>query len=398
MGRLIEGFWDCPYCDHKRISGLVKVCPNCNKPRGDLVKFYMDGTKNYISEEKAKTISRNPDWVCSFCDSLNSDDVTICHVCNASKADSERNYFENQKKLQEQKKRMEQIYANSDAMKEDDSPIAKETERSSNTSSYNQDYLDYHPTYPTQNNSFATPAKKKNSIFKSKKFWGISAIVLASILLITGLVFLFLPKQAEGVVDGFSWERSISIEEYKTFQESDWSLPPGARLERTQTEIRGYEQVLDHYETKTRTYTEEVLDHYETVVVGYRDLGNGTFEEITEQKAVYRTETKTETYQDPVYRDEPIYATKYYYEIDRWTHSKYVKSSGNDKEPYWETYICKDKEREGTKSETYKITIVTDDGKQETYTLDFNVWNNLNKGDKVKLKVHFGGKAEIITD
>ena len=65
------------------------------------------------------------------------------------------------------------------------------------------------------------------------------------------------------------------------------------------------------------------------------------------------TETKTETYQEPVYRDEPIYETKYYYEIDKWLHKEYIKTSGNDKEPVWGEYTLKDKERENGRTERY---------------------------------------------
>ena len=39
MGKLIEGFWDCPYCGQKSIGGLTKVCPNCNTPRGKNIKL-----------------------------------------------------------------------------------------------------------------------------------------------------------------------------------------------------------------------------------------------------------------------------------------------------------------------------------------------------------------------
>ena len=93
------------------------------------------------------------------------------------------------------------------------------------------------------------------------------------------LVMLFTPKVMDVEVQDFSWNRGINVEELVTVEESDWSLPAGARLKYEQPEIKGYTQVLDHYETKTRTYTEQVLDHYEEYVSGYRDLGNGHFEE-----------------------------------------------------------------------------------------------------------------------
>ena len=55
MGRIIEGYWDCKYCDSKGISGSIRECPNCGHPRDDTVKFYLKDEKKYVSEEKAKT-------------------------------------------------------------------------------------------------------------------------------------------------------------------------------------------------------------------------------------------------------------------------------------------------------------------------------------------------------
>lgn len=385
MGKLIEGFWDCPYCGQKRIGGLTKTCPNCNTPRGKNIKFYMDDPTNYVTDDVAKKVSKNPDWLCTYCDSLNSDDLKICRVCGAEKEESKSDYFENRKKQEEHKRKVENAYTTT-------STSVAEQKNSFPNNNFSKNSSDNF----SPNTKHNKPVKKKKSF--SSKFLKIGAISLAAILLITGLVCLFMPKTQEGIVDSFSWSRSIEVEEYKTVQESDWSVPPGGRTLYTQREIKTYEQVLDHYETKTRTYTEEVLDHYEDYVSGHRDLGNGMFEEIISQRPVYRTETKTETYQEPVYRQEPVYATKYYYEIDKWMHKDYVKTSGSDKDPYWGEYTFKDKEREGTKSEDYKIHITNKDGKKKEYSVDFDVWNKLNQGDSVKLKVYIGGKAELITE
>lgn len=391
MGKLIEGFWDCPYCDTKHIGGLTKVCPNCLKQRDKHIKFYMDDPQNYISEEKAKTISKNPDWLCSFCDSLNSDDIDICKVCGATKSDSKLNYFQG---LEKKEKLKQQLLPNDYTDTDNQSLQNNQVEDNCSVNKHNTSAVENMNTYKSISDIKTTKPKKK--LFS--KFTKITAIALASILLITGLVFLFIPKTQEGVVDGFTWERSISVEELRTVNESDWTLPSGARLQYTQNEIRSYKQVIDHYETKTRTYTEQVLDHYEEYVSGYRDNGNGTFEEITAQRPVYRTETRTETYEEPVYRQEPIYDTKYYYEIDKWMHKEYVKTSGSDKEPYWGEYNYKTKEREGSKSENYKITIINNDNETKEYFVDFDVWKKLNKGESVKLKVYIGGRAELITE
>ena len=81
MGKLVEGLWDCPFCDNKRIRAGQKTCPNCGHPQDENTKFYMPDAIEYVSEEKAAKISRNPDWQCSFCGSLNSDNLPGNFFC-----------------------------------------------------------------------------------------------------------------------------------------------------------------------------------------------------------------------------------------------------------------------------------------------------------------------------
>ena len=81
MGKIIEGLWDCPFCGNKRIRAGQKTCPDCGHPQDENTKFYMPDEIKYVSEEEAEKISRNPDWQCSFCGSLNSDDLNVCKNC-----------------------------------------------------------------------------------------------------------------------------------------------------------------------------------------------------------------------------------------------------------------------------------------------------------------------------
>ena len=408
MGRIIEGVWDCKYCGADKIRGSVYKCPNCGRQRDNDVTFYIDNPKNYISKEAEEKLNKNPDWLCSFCDALNSDDNETCYNCGASKEDSEANYFENKERQAkiEQERLLEREKANASYDRDGrerswdtEEEIESEVERLSN--------VDVPITYDSiedelndiveesHREDYYRNERRQKKLF-SKKLLGITAGVLAVILAITGLVYLFTPKIEEVTIQSFEWERNIEVEEYKTVKEDDWSVPAGGRVYDERTEIKTYVSVIDHYETKTRTYTEQVLDHYEEYVSGYRDLGNGHFEEITSQRPVYRTETRTETYEEPVYRQDPVYATKYYYEIERWLHKENLKTSGKDQNPYWYEYTYKEKEREGSKSEKYSVVVKTEKDKIKTYDLKYDEWVSLKKGQTLKLKVHIGGNAEIV--
>ena len=141
-----------------------------------------------------------------------------------------------------------------------------------------------------------------------------------------------------------------------------------------------------------------VIDHYEDKV-SHVDLGNGYFEEKTERAPVYKEETYTETSREPVYRQKPVYDTKYYYEIDRWTVVDVAKSSGHDQNPSWPELKLKDGQRAGSKKEYYSVTTTYQGKKDKTqtekYNMDFSEWKKLKKGEKIELKINFNGFAEI---
>ena len=369
-GRILEGVWDCTYCGTAKIRGSVYKCPRCGRQRDKDITFYLDDKTNFVSEEKAKDISRNPDWLCSYCDGLNPDGDLICRNCGATKEDSEHNYFTNKAKRLSAK---QQFQTCSTSEKE---IVDKEKDEE----------------------KVSDAMERKTPWYKNKKILiGISASIL-SVLMVLGLLFVFLPKMKTVTVQSFSWERITEVQEYKTVQESNWTLPAGGRLQYTAEEIRSYNHVIDHYETKTRTRTEQVLDHYETYVSGYRDLGNGHFQEILSQRPVYRTETITEQYQEPVYKNVPIYDTKYYYEIERWVHKENKTTRGNDQDPYWYTGKIRDNERLVNSTEAYQILVITEDGEEKTFSVSFDKWKSMSIGQMAKMWVHFNGTADLITE
>ena len=378
-GRIIEGCWDCKYCGSDKIRGSIDICPNCGSPRDKDTRFYMDNPKNYVSEDVAKTINKNPDWLCPYCDSLNSDDINICNSCGSPREDSKDDYFSNKEKkamTENSEEKMDHLAKKSEALEEKNEEIKN---------------LLLNITENSQ-----TPVNTKKSSVNIKKILSIICAVVLVIGSVIGLTWLLMPKTQTVTIDSVSWERTIDVEEYKTVEESDWSVPTGGRVQYTQQEIQSYRQVLDHYETKTRQVSYEVLDHYEDYVSGYRDLGNGYFEEIMAQRPVYRTEYRTETYEEPVYRSEPVYATKYYYEIDKWVHKEYVKTTGTDKNPVWGTYNYKDNEREGPKTEKYMINVINKKEKISEYKMEYEEWITLNPGDTINIKTYITGKAELL--
>lgn len=404
MGRLVEGVWDCPYCDATNIRASKKHCPNCNHPQDKDTTFRMPSKIEYVSEEKEKTISRNPDWECAYCGSLNPDTNSKCNNCGANRDSKNRNYFDI--KNDELKKEKNNEYSYDTSMNDSDIDIETNTYDSNdeNPESYetatpetNYENSTYEETIYENNINVNKPIKNNVSTFNKiqtsmkNRIANMTSDVLLYIFgalcfigLISILVWMFTPHEKTVTVNSFSWNRSIAIEELKTFDENGWTLPSGARLDYTRSEIHHYDSVFDHYEDRVETKTRQVITGYTT---NYVNLGNGYFEE--QKIPEYGTETYTETVQVPVYRDEPVYQTKYYYEIDRWTVVDHVKTNGNDHEPYWGDVILKNKQREGSKSGTYTIN-VTDMKSDEkySYSIQESQWNSLESGQTVTIVVN----------
>ena len=345
---ILKGLWDCPYCGQKGISGLTKSCPNCAHPQDAGTKFYLGSTEEKLEEDKAKEYGKGADWTCAFCGSLNRHYMENCQNCGAERADSSGDYFENRRK--------------EEAAKKPETP-------------------------PPQ------PPKKRRGLFL--------AIALVIIALI---VFVALPRSRATTVSDKTWQRAIVVESLNTVRESGWSVPDGGRLVGSRQDVHHYDQILDHYEEQEYQVPKEVFDGYDTQTE-YIDNGDGTFTKHETDVPRYRTEYVTETRTVPVYRQEPVYATRYEYDIDRWQrdHIQVARGSGYepktdglsrdipvDPEPYWPELRLGDRQREMAdgRSEEY-VLYFTDNKSKKTYAASVSqqVWGNYKRGDTVKLEV-----------
>lgn len=367
--RLVKGLWNCNHCDSTKISGEIKECPNCGAPRNENTIPYLDRKKIvYVPEEQAIHINRNPDWLCKYCGRANSDDEKQCVSCAAPRTSENLDYLEIQKtKAQELAEK-----------------IAEEQEENENFSETN---------YQNTSNisSYSSNCKKKSFSFeKFSSYFSSILITLLTVFGIIGLISLFIPKEKELTIQEIYWNRCIDIEKYQPVQESDWSLPSGARLLYSQEELFDTVKVLDHIEIKTREVEKERVVGTGETVVGYEDLGNGYFEEIVEEYEIVETYIDIEEYEEEVYRYDDIYKTKYYYEVDKWVYERSVKTKGYDKKPYWGEYTLKSDEKVSSQTESFHISGIDEKGNSESCTLPYEDWYSLEVGQTVKIKISFG--------
>lgn len=95
----IEALWDCVYCDNKGIKGRYQNCPSCGNPRGKEIKFYLpsDFSAQKAVDEKTTSVSKRPDWLCSYCGGYNHSDISFCRNCGAVREKEDKNYFQIQR-------------------------------------------------------------------------------------------------------------------------------------------------------------------------------------------------------------------------------------------------------------------------------------------------------------
>jgi hypothetical protein len=140
--------------------------------------------------------------------------------------------------------------------------------------------------------------------------------------------------------------------------------------------VQSYREVFSHNETRTR----RVVTGSETYACGtsFTDTGDG-FGRVDTQYCT-RDTYGTESYQEAVYRQEPVYDTWYHYDIDRWQVTSSPTTSGRRNRealPYWPelSLECEGQarigcERRGRQTQTLVITFTkqTDDD-VKTYQL-----------------------------
>ena len=407
----VEGFWDCTYCDTKGIRGRAKFCPNCGHGRGESVRFYTmdvsedvaitdeefereraeaaknsrsdsaeytqahevtDGSPSLFSRAEgegrgdAREASDASDWLCDFCGTYNPASADVCSGCGAAREMTEgKTYQQTQGTVARTYDSQGNLVSERDLSKPKPKPAAQ--------------------TAPAA----AVSAKGGGGCLRI----ALIAVVAFIVMGVIGSVFLA-PKPQDLTVASFDWERTIEVQRLTTVSDSGWSLPSGARVTRTAQEVSGYRDVLDHYASVPYEVSEEVLDHYETYTTTV-DNGDGTFDVEEHEEPVYRTETHTEWRDEPVYRQEPIYDTKYYYEVERWVHERDVVTQGTDHDPQWGKVELSEatgdngvgQEREGSRSATYGVT--TSDGKR--YTADEDFWLSLEEGQSIRVMIDADG-------
>ena len=423
MGKkIVEGLWDCAYCDNKGIRGRERVCPGCGKPRGEGVRFYLPKGGEKAKDVKLGEREKLPDWQCAYCGSYNSAASNECKFCTAPR--DGKDYYELHKDVK--RSHFSEDYTDTrwkcafcGNMNEASSPKCLKC---------GADRADPSKTEPAEENRGSSGGRGEDGSRGNRQraadkkpggFWGFVKrnpalfIVLGVIFipLIISTIIGFIGSNRVYTVESVKWSRTIEVEKYKTVRESDWELPPGARLIRTQREIHHYESsdITDpmdrHRELAERSadgektnLTAYISSHspFKRLMVYADDLGNGFFEvdDGSDDGGGFWGDSD-----DDSNREVPVYRTKYYYEIERWVHERDIYTEGpRSEEPYWGDMDLENDERESGRYERHFFEDWTDKGKFGDYDLDDDLWMEVNPGDRVRVRIQFDEVQYIVIE
>jgi hypothetical protein len=350
-----EGRWDCTSCGAAGNLGRTINCPSCGLPRLDGTRFYLPEDAPEITDAAHLAQARaGADWVCEHCGASARAAQEDCPGCGAPRG-----------------------------------------------SSGTQEVHDYDlGDIPRDGKERrARPAAAQPVAARPKSPWRGRVVLVALALL--GWWF-FRSQEIGATVDGKQWNRTLEVQAYRTLRESGFELPEGGRTIRSYRAIREYRQVLDHYVTRERQVSEQVQTGTRTYTCGSRDLGNGNFEDRTCTEPTYETRSRTETYQDPVYRQEPVYGTKYDYDIERWVRDTVLAESGRAAqpselgEPKWPVTRLRERQREGERTEKYVLHYKGDNDKEYQHEVPLQRYQAVRVGTPVRLKVSRAGKVELL--
>ncbi|MDA3850684.1 MAG: hypothetical protein PF447_05380 [Spirochaetaceae bacterium] len=291
-----EGKWRCPSCDAVNLGREMK-CSSCGMTRGEDVKFFVEVDAQTVEDQNLLNRAQGgADWHCDFCGTDNRADETVCSQCAAPATGMQR--------------------------------------RKQQTMDANGQAVSSAPPPPP------ATAAKKNPL-------GIILIILGVVVAL-GLVFL-LTRGKEDVLrlDGGEWSRTIGVEEQQWVRHEAWrdEVPSRGRVLRTWEEQRS---------------TERIQVGTEQVKTGTKDLGNGFFEDVYEER--------------PIYEEQPVYDLRTEYEIQEWIQIRELRASGDlNDPPQWPDAALRSLEREGNRSESAVLYFLSTDPEKQGELFSFDL-------------------------
>jgi hypothetical protein len=349
-------------------------CSSCGVKRSEDVEFFLEDDASAITDEDLlKQGSAGADWICQYCGSNSREFEARCSSCGNNRSAEDKQLTQETRSV--------------------DGGSSGEWSEAAQKSA--------HLAAETGQENFQTGAPGK-SFFKGRVFklglFFLSVAVPVIFLLSGMLVYMAAATYpAEIEVTGLEWTRSIAIEEYRTVTETAWEgeVPREARVQSSELALHHTDRIPDGTRQVTENYTEQVSDGTERYVCGRKNKKNGYFEDEYCTRTKYKTVTKTRNRTETIYKDIPIYKTRFSYLIDKWVPAGEKTTSGTNFEPHWPAVdVDNTRRREGRRTETYNLLCkeLGGDNKLHKIKVSPEDWPRFQAAERLHGKTDFFGK------
>jgi ribosomal protein L40E len=347
----VELEWLCPHCG-TRNGGTQRACARCGAAMPEKTQFQAPAAQQLMSEAEAQaaTGGRGPDVHCYFCGARSAAGSEVCGRCGGNLAQGKARAAGAMLGEHRTGPVPDIVCSHCKTPNPADARICRACNAPLAA-----------PAAPTAQGAQA--AKPKSLV----PMGILGCVTIAAIGLLVFLVMVFRTKDAAAVVAEVGWERAIAIMEQKPTKSSDWEdkIPKDAQRGSCSKKVR-------KTQSEPAEGAEKVCDKPKMV-----DQGNGT------AKVVQNCEYK-------IYDQWCEFTRLEWQEVDR------VVAKGEDLSPRWPEVRLRSGQREGKKSEDYKVVFK---GESDRYTYSAKDAAELAKypvGSRWALKVNsFGSVSEI---
>jgi hypothetical protein len=364
-----EGKWRCLRCSEVN-RGRDLNCLSCGVKRSEDAVFFLDDDAAELTDERLlREASAGADWVCMYCGTNCRATENQCSGCGSLRSDQNRQLAEETRGVGDWSEAAQK------AAKMQNLSAAEEPKR-----------------------SFFSRRLVKFALLGAGAF---GVLFVGLFILLVYISTLSYPVEVE--VSGLEWQRSIRLEEYKTVTETAWEgeVPKEARVQSKETALHHTDKVADGTREVPETYTEQVSDGTERYVCGRINKGNGYFEDKYCTRTKYKTVTKTRKRTETIYKDVPVYKTRYTFLIDKWVSAGEKTTSGTDFNPHWaEVSVDNVKTREAGRTESYNLICKELGGKNKLHKIKIapENWSKFQNGQHLRGKVDFFGDLVSLDD
>lgn len=247
--------WDCTNCNTPNKNN-ENYCSSCGEPKSSTPNYYLPKEEEEVTNKKDLAASKIDDCSCGNCGAVNRVNRDFCSGCGHLMTQQLDNIIESKFVGVDE----------SEVIREDDLEIdTSEDERYDDSnmtyveSEYSVDLVENTPeTISTETVQYDITQNEENMSYNFEGLGKIAIWVPLFLLILAFIIWVTSDTKIEITVDHFEWTSVRTVQNLKTFNESNWNKPATAYEVSSKREFHHSEDSFTHYKTVHYTVNEVV--------------------------------------------------------------------------------------------------------------------------------------------